>query len=211
MEEVIDFDSWIAQQQAKKSAQYYAVYDPETGRIKGVWPEGALGDQKFCVPIELSVAESIMSGTLSPSFCYIDPDTEEFTLLDSQELGLTKIDNVLHRITEKRFSDLKNYDIHITYQSSKNILTFQLSEKYGGTFKDLNSENKKRKKVFWDFDTRLDFLLTEYNDPNIIHEFISFSMSDIIGKDQSYIELTIPKKFSIYTNRVLKDCVVEIL
>lgn len=211
MEELIDFDLWIAQQQEKKTTQYYAVYDPETGKIKGVWPEGAIGNQKFYVPIELSVAESIMSGTLSPSFCYVDPDTEEFALLDSQELGLTKIDNVLHRIIEKRFSKLEHFDIHITYRQKENKLVFQLSEKYGGTFKDLLLENKKRKKVFWDVDTRLDFLITAYNDPNIIHEFLSFKMSEIISTDKIYIGLDVPKKFSIYTNRVLKDCVIEIL
>ncbi len=210
MEEVIDFDSWIEQQQKKKIIQYYAIYDPETGKIKGVWPEGALGDQKFCVPIELSVAESIMTGTLSPSFCYVDPETEEFTLLDSQELGLTKIDNVLHRIIDKRFSKLENYDIHIIYVSQENKLLFQLSEKYGGTFIDSRKKESKKRKVFWDFDTQLDFLITEYNDPNIIHEIISFKMSDIIGKEKIYIDLDIPKKFSIYTNRVLKDCVIEI-
>lgn len=209
MEEVIDFDSWL-EQQTKKAVQYYAIYDPESGKIKGVWPEGSLGSEKFFVPIELSVAESIISGTLSPSFCYVDPDTEEFTLLDSQELGLSKIDNVLHRIIEKKFSKLENYDIHILYKKIENKLSFQLSEKYGGTYTMPNKESKKRK-VFWDVDTQLDFLITEYNDPNIIHEIISFRMSDIIGQERTYTDLAIPEKFSIYTNRVLKDCVIEII
>lgn len=210
MEEILDFDAWIAQQNKEQSVQYYVIYDPESGKIKGVWPESSLADRKYAVPIEVSVAESIMFGNLSPSFCYVDPETEEFSMLDPQEMGLTKIDNVLHRIIEKQFSNLKNYDLFLDYDSAENQLTFQLSEKYGGTFISQPEVEIKRKKVFWDVDTQLDFLITDYNDPNIVYEFLSFRMSEIIGQDKIFMNLDIPKKFSIYTNRVLRDCVIEI-
>lgn len=209
MEEVIDFDVWISQQQEKTIVQYYAVYDHETGRIKGIWPQGAVNDEQFCVPIELSLAESILSGTLNPSFCCVNPTTKTFTLLDSQELGLTKIDNLLYRILEKRQSNLKNYDIHITYHIKENQLIFQSSEEYGGTFKDSDNEIQKHQTIVWD--SRLDFLITKFNDPNIIYEFLSFNMSEMIGKNKVFDNLDIPKKFSIYTNRVLKDCAMEII
>jgi hypothetical protein len=55
----------------------------------------------------------------------------------------------------------------------------------------------------------MNFLITEYNDPNILYEMISLTVSDLVGKTKIIKNLTLPDRYSIYSRRVFKNYVVE--
>ena len=54
----------------------------------------------------------------------------------------------------------------------------------------------------------MNFLITDYNDPNLLFEMISVKINDLIGKSKIFKELEY-ENFSIYTRRIFKNCVIE--
>jgi hypothetical protein len=121
---------------------------------------------------------------------------------------VSKIDDVLHRIVDSQWSEIDKPDVFITYKD--NTLTFQLTEELHGTYiLDEQFQPVKKRKVRWDGDTELNFFVTEYNDPNILHKSIVMTLSDIVEKDY-VVELSdLPEKFSVYTRRIFKNYVIN--
>ena len=68
-----------------------------------------------------------------------------------------------------------------------------------------------KRAVKWDGDTEIHFLMTDYNDPNVLYKMLSFKISDLIGNSKIYKNFELPLNFSIYTRRVFKNYVLEIL
>jgi len=203
MEEVMDFDNWLAEQ-AVISPEYSAIFDPSTGNIKAIYPKQFVENEKFKVDISNELADSIFNGKLSSNQCIVDLDTGSIEIVEIADL--TKIDHVLHRVTEKKHSKTEEIDIHITYDRKNSKMIFELSSRFNGTYRDKSSDKKKR--VLWDKNTVIDFLLTEYNDPNILIDVMSFNISDMIGQSKTFNEIQLPNRFSIfYTNRLLKNYV----
>ena len=64
------------------------------------------------------------------------------------------------------------------------------------------------KKIIWDGQTEMDFLITDYNDPNVMYDMISVKINSLVGK--SIIVKNVDyDNFSVYTRRLFKNCIIE--
>lgn len=183
----MDFDEWIKTSQQIK-IQYWAGYDPLTGKVTGIYPGNTANEIKHKIEIDQEIAESIANGTTSIFNCYIDLEEGKLEIVEVK--SLTKIDDVLHRVIDSKWSDIQDPDIII--KNYNNNLFIILNEKY-----------RKGKKVFWDGETEMDFFITDYNDPDVLHNMFTVKLSKLLEKDYS-IEVSAPRKFSVYTRRLFK-------
>jgi hypothetical protein len=203
MEEVIDFDEWV-KNYTPVVVEYVAVFDPITGVVKSVGPKNAFEQEKNKISIDAEVAESILSAELHIHNCLVDINSN--TLEIAEVKNLNKIDDILHRITSIQYADSKNPDIYLTYNSVDKTLKIELSEEFNGT-KELAFKVKKRN-VVWDGDTDMDFVITEYNDPNCMFKLFSVKINDLIENFKIIDNIDYPK-FSVYTRRLFKNYVIE--
>ena len=203
MEKTIDFDQWLAEYTPPK-IEYFAVFDPISGEVRSVGPSHAFVDEQNKISIDQTTAEDILSGKIRISSCFINFSNN--TLENTEVKHTYKIDDVLHRIIDVKWSKIEKPDLHLTYNSKKKILKIELSEELGGTKKLLQKFYPlEKKKIVWDGETEMNFLITEYNDPNLIFEMVSVKINDLLGKavEIKNIDYNI---FSIYTRRIFKNC-----
>ncbi len=187
---------------------FSAVYDPETGMVIGVGPTPAFSDIKNKIEIDQETAEMIVEGKILMETCFIDLVSDQINFVETKTAF--KIDDVLHRIPEKKWTDVDKIDLYIEYNSKSKTLKFRLSEEYQGTKKLIKKyQPVKVRRIKWSGDTQMDFLITDYNDPNIIYSTISFSIDDIVGKDKIFKDVSLTKNQSIYTRRLFENCVVD--
>lgn len=207
MEEIIDFDQWI-ENYTPPEITYFAVFNPDTGQVTSVGPSYAFTDIKHKIPIDLEIAEMILEGKIKIHSCVVD--IQAGTLEIAEVKSVFKIDDVLHRIISKEWTEIEKPDIYITYDRSKKSMKFELTEEFSGTYKLAEKfQPVKARKIHWDGDTVMNFLVTEYNDPNILNKMISFKISDLIGQAKIIRSLDLPEKFSVYTRRVFKNYLIE--
>lgn len=190
MEEVIDFDQWYLNH--KIIIEYWAVYDPDTGKVKGIYPNESAEPFKHKIKIDSEIAEDIGAGKILLSNCFVDFDSDTLEIVEIK--SLLKIDDVLHRIIEKQWSNIENPDIIITSNGSE--LVFSMSEKAKG-----------KKRIHYNGDTLMDFYITEYNDPNILLEKITIQLDNLIAQNKQ-IQFNYPRKFSVFTRRIFKKYVL---
>jgi hypothetical protein len=206
MEEIIDFDQWLANYKPQETT-YVAVFDPQTGAVKSVGPSHAFLKETNKISIDNEIAESIIEGKIKISSCIIDPS--EQTLEIAEVKNIFKIDDVLHRIINKKYSDVEKNDLYLTYSKKNKTLKIELSEELRGTKKLPKKFHPiKVKKVVWGGEVQMDFLITDYNDPNLLFEMFSVKINDLIEnsviiKDVNFTD------FSVYTRRLFKNCVIE--
>ena len=206
MEKIIDFDNWLAEY-VPLEITYVAVFDPSTGSVISVGPSHAFENEKNKISIDQETAESIIEGKIKINSCVIDLSANTLEIAEIKHIF--KIDDVLHRIVDKKWSTLEKPELYLTYNSTKKFLKIELSEEIGGTKKlPKKFYPIHKKKIIWDGDTKMNFLITDYNDPNLLFEMISVKINDLIGKSKIFKELEY-KNFSIYTRRIFKNCVIE--
>lgn len=200
----IDFDEWIKDYKPTKP-KFFISFKPEDGSIIGLYPETALADKKNTIEIDDETATLIYDGKLQISSCYVDLDSGNFQIAEIKVLN--KIDDVLHRIIDKKWNaDIDEEDISIQYNSVEKTMIFEMSERYQGVKK---SSTKSKRKIRWDGSTSMSFLITDYNDPNIMYNVIKIKIDDLVGKSVSVKIDDIPKKFSIYTKRIFPKYIFE--
>ena len=206
--EEIDFEEWIKNYKPEP-IQYFAGFDETTGIVTKVGPEHAFSDREYKSPIDQELAESLLDGKMSLANCFVDIHSGTVEVTETKTVF--KIDDVLHRIVEKKYSNFVKPDIFINYTRENKMLTIQLTEELGGTF-ILPEEFQpvKKRKFFWAGDTRMDFLITEYNDPNFLYKTVTVTLSELLDSKKQ-IEIELPEKFSIYTRRIFKNYSIEIL
>jgi hypothetical protein len=68
----------------------------------------------------------------------------------------------------------------------------------------------KKKRIHWNGDTAMDLYITDYNDPNILHNILKLHVSDLVDVPKIFYDITLPERFSIYTKRIFKHYAVEI-
>ncbi len=187
MEEVMDFDEWIKTVHANR-IQYWAEYEPSTGKVLGIYPEHAANSIKNKIEIDQETAESINNGSTSIFNCYVDLESGNLEIVEVK--SLTKIDDVLHRVIDSQWANADDADVFI--KNKGNVISIILNEKY-----------RKGKRIFWDGETEMDFFITEYNDPHVLHNMFTVKLSKLIEEDFS-IEINSPNKFSVYTRRLFK-------
>lgn len=202
MEKMIDFDQWYLDWKPPV-IEYVAVFDPTTGVVVSVGPSHAFIDEKHKVPIDKETAESIISAEVKIDSCVININSN--TLEIAEVRSVFKLDNVLHRIISIEYADEKNSDIYLTYNSKNKSLKIELSKEFGGTKTPIVPV--KARKIVWDGDTEMNFLITDYNDPNILFETISVKIKDLIGKSKTFKNIDCDQ-FSVYTRRLFKNYVI---
>lgn len=206
METKVDFDEWL-ETYTPQEPQYVAVFETLTGAVKSVGPSHAFENENNKIFVDRELAESIIAGIVKIGSCIVDPSSN--TLEISEVKNIFKIDDVLHRIISKQYSTVEKNDLYVIYDSSEKTLIIELSEEYGGT-KLLSDKFQPVmvKKIIWDGDTEMDFLITEYNDPNILYQMISVKISSLIGSRVVFHDVNYTD-FSVYTRRLFKNCVIE--
>jgi hypothetical protein len=187
MEELMDFDEWIKIANANK-IQYWAKYDLDNGKVLGIYPGSSADTIKNKIEIDQETAESINDGTTSIFNCHVDLESGNLEIIEIK--SLTSIDDVLHRVVDAKWSNITDADIYIT--NNNNTISIILNEKY-----------RKGKRIFWNGETEMNFFITDYNDPNILHNMFTVKLSKLIEENFS-IEIDSPKKFSVYTRRLFK-------
>jgi hypothetical protein len=203
MEEIIDFDEWIKTAQPL-NIEYVVVYDPFTGKVTGVGPSYAFETEQYKLPIEQEVAEKIISSEIKIHNCQVNIGSSVLEIAKIKNLNT--IDDVLHRIISVAYSDVKTPEIYLTYISENNTIEIQLSNEFGGN-KEF-SEIKKTRNIVWDGETEMNFLITEYNDPNLIFDMFCVNINELVGKTKIIKNIN-NDKFSVYTRRLFKNYVIQ--
>ena len=195
METVTDFDVWFEQFQLPDT-EYMALYDPTTGQIISIGPSHAFVNDTNKIVVDKETAELVIEGKISLTSCFVDMQNETIEIAEIK--SVFKIDDVLHRIVGAEYAEFEKPDLVLTFDKAAQSLTFNLSEDFGG-----------KRKVLWDGETVMNFLITDYNDPNILYNMLSLKVSDLVGKTVTVDNLEVPNKFSIYTRRLFKNYVIE--
>jgi hypothetical protein len=203
MEEIIDFDNWLANFKLPP-VKFVAVFNPDTGAVISVGPSHAFKDQKHKISIDKELAESIINAEIKINNCIVDINSN--TLEVAEIKNTYKIDDVLHRIISKKDSEIKNPDIYIKYDSKFNTFKIEMSSEFGGTCKA--RAGIKKRNIVWDGDTEMQFFITEYNDPNLLFETVSVTINNLTGNHKLITGFNYPK-FSVYTRRLFKNYVIE--
>jgi hypothetical protein len=203
MEEVINFDKW-ASEYTLPVIIYVATYDPATGAVKSVGPSHAFENEKYKIDIDQETAESIISSETNIHHCFVNINSNTMEIAEVK--NIFKIDDVLHRIISNEFFTENNIDVYMSYSSKTKQLKIQLSDVFGGTKKSKLSI--KQRGIIWDGDTEMKFLVTDYNDPNLIFEMFSVKINDLIGKTKIIKNINYDK-FSVYTRRLFKNYVIS--
>ena len=203
METIEDFDKWLREYKPPIT-QYVAVFDPNTGQVISVGPDYAFADQKYVVQIPKEIAESIITAETQIHNCYINVESGQLEIAEKKTL--IKLDDVLHRIPNIEYSEELKSDIHLTYNSKSKCLKVQLSSEFGGTKKHKGSVSTR--KFIWDGSTDMDFLITDYNDPNLIFQMFSVKLNELVGYSVT-IKNVEYDRFSVYTRRLFKNYLIE--
>jgi hypothetical protein len=189
----------------KEKDNYSASFDPETGKVISVGPSVSFKDEKNKIDLDKEIAEDIIASKILINSCFVDAISGKLEIVESK--SIVKIDDVLHRVTLSSYCDAIEPDLYITYNRNKKQIVFELSENVGGSRK---TNNFKKRNIHWNSDTILYFYLTRYNDPHWIYASFSFSLSELYKNNKIFEDVTAPKKFSIFTKRILKNYVIEI-
>jgi succinyl-CoA synthetase beta subunit len=80
MEEIIDFDSWL-QQYTAPQVEYWAIFEPTTGEVTGIYPDPAADDKQYKIKIDSDLAEDIHNGIIQMSSCFVDIDSETIEIV----------------------------------------------------------------------------------------------------------------------------------
>lgn len=206
MEKIMDYDEYMANFVAP-SPEYVAVFNPTTGEIISIGPRHAFKLEIHQISVDREIAELIIEGKIRITSYIVNMQSGILELIETTTA--VTIDNLLHRIINKEWSEISNPDIYITYNSNSQTLQFEMSEELEGTWK-LGKELKPViRKILWDKETVMNFLITDYNDPNVLYKLISITILDLLSQPM-IVEVTgLPSKFSIYTRRIFKNYVVE--
>lgn len=196
MEEKLDhplFDEWIKTLQAPEET-YFFEFDND-GNVLALHPGQTVGEIKNKIQVENAVALAIYESGETLRHYKVDVISRRVIKVNLASItGLHKIDDVLHRIIDKRWSNVSKPDIAIEYNRLESLLTFKI--------------NPLLKTVEWQGDQEMIFLITEYNDPNILQEMISFNVNELVKYPQR-ITVELPEKFSIYTRRIFDKYTYE--
>ena len=190
MEEITDFDKWL-QTLVAEPVEYYAIYNPQTAEVIGIYPKNSAKDIEHKVLIDLDLAESILEGKISLRSCFVDDVNDVLQVVQTQ--SVRKIDDILHRVVSKEFATFEEADLCVGFNPTSSKMIISLNEKI------------KRKKVRWDSHAALRFLITEYNDPHKIIQVITTTLDDLYSNDQTFEYIGTDTLFSVFTSRVFKN------
>jgi hypothetical protein len=198
MEEKLDlapFDEWIKTLEVPEET-YFFEFDAD-GNVIALHPGPAVDHIKNKIQVNLDIALAIYEQGETLRHYKVDVTSGRVIKVNLANItGLTKIDNVLHRVVDKKWSKISKPDVSIEYDRTDAVLTFKI--------------NPLLKTIEWQGDQDMVFLVTEYNDPNVLQEMISFNVNELVKYPQR-ININLPNKFSIYTRRLFDNYTFEYL
>lgn len=193
-QELMDFDEWI--KQPINQVEYFAKFNEENGSLLGIYPSHAAQEIVNKIQIDEDIATQIASGEENLFSYRVDLPTKKLLKISKFSThSLIKIDDVLHRVVDKKWSKIIDPDVVISYNKKNTSLTFSMSDKYS-------------KNIIWDGETEMIFLITDYNDPNVLMQMISIRAGDITENTKSF-HIELPEKFSVYTRRIFDKYIFE--
>lgn len=194
MEDAIkDLIEWM-QSLPVTEIRYYAVFDPASGGILGIYPDHSCPSVSNKIEVDEEIAQSVLEGKTLLNSYVVNTDDNSLEIIENK--SLTKIDDVLHRIIDSSWSDISDPDVIISVFPKKMII--KLSDKF-----------YKSRKIYWDGSTEMLFLVTDYNDPNGLHETFSTTVDNLFNSKIIEFEINVPLNFSIYTRRIFKNYVMN--
>ena len=194
MEEVTDFDTWL-KNYTPPEIYYYAIYNPETYQVIGIYPSYAAEAEKYKLKIDRDLAEDIQNGVVKMNTCFVDSESDTLEIIEKH--SLRKIDDIVYRIPDSKYVDVTEADVVINVDIKNNIILFKLID------------NLKTRKVMYDESTDMQFFVTEYNDPHKVIQTVTFKLNDIRSKEQSLKYKGQSLRFSIFTRRLFKKYVMS--
>jgi hypothetical protein len=196
MEEKLDhapFDEWIKTLEVPEET-YFFEFDLD-GNVIALHPGPDVDHIKNKIQIDLDIALGIYERGETLRHYKVDIVSGRVIKINLASItGLSKIDDVLHRVIDKKWSKIYKPDVSIEYARADALLTFKI--------------NPLLKTTEWQGDQDMVFLITEYNDPNVLQEMISFNVNELVKYPQRFT-LTLPEKFSIYTRRIFDKYTYE--
>jgi hypothetical protein len=196
MEETLDlppFDQWIKNLEIPEET-YFFEFDND-GNVMALHPGQSVGGIKNKIQVDNSIALAIYESGETLRHYKVDIISGRVLKVNLASItGLHKIDDVLHRVIDKRWTNVTKPDIAIEYNRTDSLLTFKI--------------NPLLKTVEWHGDQEMVFLITEYNDPNVLQKMISFNVNELVKYPQR-INVELQKKFSIYTRRIFDKYTFE--
>lgn len=189
----ISFEEYIKTAAAPEET-YWFEFD-QTGNVLALHPGHVVDEIKNKIQIDETIVNEVYELGTSLRNYKVDIASGSVIKLSFESIsGLTKIDDVLHRVIDKKWSNVTKPDISIEYSKDKKLLTFKI--------------NPLLKTLEWQGDQDMVFLITEYNDPNLLREMISFNVNELVSYPQR-IQIDLPEKFSIYTRRLFDKYTFE--
>jgi hypothetical protein len=195
MEEIINFNKWL-DSQILAEPKYVAAYDPITGSVLAIGSETALAGETTKVLVDEEIALQVLDGSIPIHRCYVELETATVKIAEIK--SILKVNDVLHRIIESQYSLVDEHDIIVTYEKKSKIFT-------------IKSNGLEKKSVHWSVDTKLPFYLTDYNDPNIVYKIVDIIISDIIDSSVTIEKIELPERFSVYTKRIFRNYILEVI
>lgn len=189
-----DFIEW-AQSLPVYDIKYYAVFDSSTGQVRGIYPDHSCSETDCKIEVEEEIAQSVLEGRTQLSSYVVN--TEDSCLEIVENKSLTKIDDVLHRIVDSKWIKVDDPDVTITVFKANKKIKIQLSDKF-----------YKSRKIYWDGNTEMLFLVTDYNDPNGLHGLFATTITKLFDSKIVEFDVELPADFSIYTRRLFKKYVM---
>jgi hypothetical protein len=196
MEEKLDlapFDEWIKTLEVPEET-YFFEFDAN-GNVIALHPGPSVDYIKNKIQVDLDIALGIYDRGETLQHYTVDVVSGRVIKVNLASItGLSKIDDVLHRVIDKKWSKISKPDVSIEYDRVSALLTFKI--------------NPLLKTIEWQGDQDMVFLITEYNDPNVLQEMISFNVNELVKYPQRFT-LILPEKFSIYTRRIFDKYTYE--
>jgi hypothetical protein len=196
MEEKLDlapFDEWIKTIEVPEEIYFFEFDD--VGNVIALHPGFGIEKIKNKIQVDLDIALGIYERGETLGHYKVDVISGRILKVNLSSItGLNKIDDVLHRVVDKRWTNITKPDISIEYDREESVLTFKI--------------NPLLKTIEWQGDQDMIFLITDYNDPNVLQEMISFNVNELVKYPHKF-KLKLPKKFSIYTRRIFDKYTYE--
>ena len=193
-QELMDFDEWI-KLPVNQTVEYYATFKDD-GSLIGVYPSHAVLDITNKIKIDEEIATAVSTGVENLFSYRVDLPTKKLVKLNKFSThSLIKIDDILHRIIDKKWSNMQDPDITILHDTKNSTLIFSMSNKYSNN-------------IIWDGATEMIFLVTDYNDPNVLLHMLSIRAGDITENTKLFT-LDLPNRFSVYTRRIFDKYIFE--
>lgn len=191
---LIDFEQWVKTLPVQQIS-YWAVFDPASGEITGIYPDHSCPTTNSKISIDDDTAQSILEGRTSLNSYVVDVDSGSVEIIETK--SLIKIDDVLHRVIDQRWSSSMDFDVMLSADLTNNKLTISLAEKF-----------YLSRKILWDGSTEMLFLITDYNDPNALHDTVSVTIDQLHDAKAIVYSVDFPREFSVYTRRIFKTYIL---